>query len=431
MNSETTHDTVVEANPKRLRQHRSFMLLWAGQSVSMLGTSVSTVAIPLVAVVSLHASPFEVGMLSFLQTLPFLLLSFFIGVLVDRVRRRPLLITADFGRTVAIGLIPLLAFADVLNIGSLYLCVLAAGILTVVFDLAYFAHTPLLLPEELLLEGNSRLELSNQTAGLLGPGIAGVAITIIRIPFVVALDAISYLVSAVSLLMIRTPEPLPPPSDKPYPRQVLREIGEGTRTLFSNPYLRPVTLNATAYNLAAQMILTLFVLYATRDRHLAPGWIGLIFAVGSLGGVAGSAAIRRVVNRFKFGPTFIATMLIVRVALPLVAVVGGPEPVLICGFAAIWFVTLFGLVASNACVMTLRQVAVPNELRGRMNAAYRALSFGAIPLGALLAGVLANSIHVYPTIVVAAILVPLSILFVIFSPVPRMNKATDAVLPTA
>jgi MFS family permease len=426
MSSEAKHDTVVDAHPKRLRQQRSFMLLWAGQSVSMLGTSVSTVAIPLVAVVSLHASPFEVGMLSFLQTLPFLLLSLFIGVLVDRVRRRPLLITADFGRTVAIGLIPVLTFADVLNIGSLYLCVLAAGILTVVFDLAYFAYTPLLLPEELLLTGNSRLELSNQTAGLLGPGIAGVAITIIRIPFVVTLDAISYLVSAVSLLMIRTPETRPHPLDKPHPRRVLREIGEGTRALFSNPYLRPVALNATAYNLSAQMILTLFVLYATRDLHLAPGWIGLIFAVGSLGGVAGSAAIRRVVDRFRFGPTFIATMAIVRVALPLVAVVGGPKPVLICGFAAIWFVTLFGLVASNACVMTLRQVAVSNELRGRMNAAYRTVSFGAIPLGALLAGVLASSIHVYPTIVVAAILVPLSILFVIFSPVARMNKATDA-----
>jgi len=426
MSHETVEDRPAESVLPRLSAHRSFMLLWAGQTVSMLGSNVSTVVVPLVAVVTLNASGFQVGMLNFVQTLPFLILSLFTGVLVDRVRRRPLLIAADLGRTVAVGAIPLLAFASALSMGSLYLCVLAAGTLTVIFDLAYFAYTPVLLPEELLLAGNSRLEMSNQVTGLLGPGLAGAAITVIRIPFVVALDAISYLVSAVSLLMIRAPEPRPGPSDKPHPRQVFREIGQGLHALFGNRYLRPVVLNATAYNLCAQMILTLFVLYATKYRHLAPGWIGLIFAVGALGGVAGSAMIRKVVDRFRFGPTFMTTMVIVRVALPLVALVGGSEPLLVSGFAAIWFATLFGLVASNACVITLRQVAVPSELRGRMNAAYRALSFGAIPLGALLAGVLSSAIGVHRTIAVAAVLLPLSILFVIFSPVPWMKKATDA-----
>jgi MFS family permease len=412
--------------PQRLRAHRSFMLLWAGQSVSMLGSSVSTVVLPLVAVVSLNATGFQVGLLGFLQTLPFLVLSLFIGVVVDRVRRRPLLIAADFGRAVAVGAIPLLALVGGLNMGALYLCVLAVGVLTVIFELAYFAYTPRLLPEKLLLAGNSRLELSNHVTGFVGPGLAGAAITIVRIPFVLALDAVSYLVSAACLLIIRDAEPPPKPSNKATPGQVLTEIGQGLRALFGSRYLRPVVLNATAYNLSAQMILTLFILYATRHLHIAPGWIGLIFACGALGGVAGSSVINRAVSRYRFGPTFLASMAIVRVALPLVALVGGSMPLLVGGFAAIWFVTLFGLVASNACVMTLRQVAVPDELRGRMNAGYRALSFGGIPLGALLAGVLASMIGVHQTIVVAAILVPLSLLFVIFSPVPWMKEATDA-----
>lgn len=423
---ERPDDPVAEA-PQRLSAHHSFMLLWAGQSLSMLGSSVSTVVIPLVAVVSLNASGFQVGLLGFLQTVPFLVLSLFIGVLVDRVRRRPLLIAADFGRAVAIGAIPLLALGGWLSMGALYVCVLVVGVLTVVFELTYFAYTPRLLPQSLLLAGNSRLELSNHVTGFVGPGLAGAAIAVVRIPYVLVLDAVSYLVSAVCLLMIKDAEPAPKPSNRATPRQVLTEIGQGLRALFGNRYLRPVMLNATAYNLAAQMILTLFVLYATRHLDIAPGWIGLIFAAGALGGVAGGAIINRAVKRYRFGPTFVASMAIVRVALPLVALVGGgPMPLLVGGFAAIWFVTLFGLVASNACVMTLRQVAVPDELRGRMNAGFRTFSFGAIPVGALLAGVLASVIGVRETIAVAAVLVPLSLLFVVFSPVPGMKEATDA-----
>lgn len=426
MTPETLHDPATAPSAPRLRAHRPFLLLWAGQSVSMLGSNVSSVVLPLVAVVTLHASGFQVGLLSFAQTAPFLVFSLFIGVLVDRVRRRPLLVAADFGRAAAVGAIPVLALANALSIGSLAVCVVVSGALTVVFDLSYFAYTPLLLPERLLLAGNSRLELSSQVTGLLGPGLAGAAITVIRIPFVVALDAVSYLVSAVSLLLIRVPEPPPGPSDKPLPRQVFREIGQGLRAVFGNRYLRPVVLNATVYNLSAQMILALFVLYFTRYCGIAPGWLGLVFAVGSLGGLAGSAIVPRVVERFSFGSAFIGAMVIVRVALPLVAVAGGPRPLLIAEFTAIWFTTLFGLVASNSCVTTLRQIAVPNELRGRMNAGYRALSFGAVPVGALLAGVLASAIGVRQTLIVAAVIIPLSLLFVVFSPVARMQKADEA-----
>lgn len=426
MSQQVTKSDVSPHASKGLLAYRGFMLLWTGQTVSLLGSNVSTVVVPLIAVVTLRATAFEIGLLNFVQTVPFLILSLFIGVLVDRVRRRPLLVTADFGRAIAMGAIPLLAAFSLLNMAILYVCVLIAGVLTVVFDLSYFAYTPSLIPGDLLLSGNSRLELSKQVSALAGPGLAGAAIAVIRIPFVVALDAASYLVSAISLLMIRTRESEPEPTAKPAPRHVFREIGLGIRAVFGNRYLRPVLLNAAAFNLFSQVILTLFVLYATRDEGIAPGWIGLIFAAGALGGVVGSSLIGRAVGRFRFGTVFLLSMTVVRASLPFVAVVGGPHPVMICCFAAIWFATLFGLVTSNACVTTLRQTVVPNEKRGRINGAYRSISYGVIPLGSLLAGFLASVAGVGNAIAIAGACLPLSLLFVIFSPVMRLNKVGEA-----
>jgi MFS family permease len=412
--------------PKGLFAYRGFMLLWAGQTVSMLGSNVSTVVVPLIAVVTLRATAFDVGLLNFVQTVPFLILSLFIGVLVDRVSRRRLLVTADFGRAIAMGAIPVLAAFGVLNMTILYVCVLVAGVLTVVFDLSYFAHTPSLLPQDLLLTGNSRLELSRQVTALAGPGLAGALIAVVTIPFVVALDAASYVVSVISLLMIRTREADPEPQPKPTPRHVFREIGLGIRALFGNRYLRPVLLNAAAFNLFSQVILTLFVLYATRDLGIAPGWIGLIFASGALGGVVGSSLVRRAVGRFRFGTVFLLSMIIVRASLPFVGLVGGSHAVKIGLFCVIWFATLFGLVTSNACVTTLRQVVVPSEKRGRVNGAYRSISYGVIPLGALLAGVLASVTGVGDAIAIAGACLPFSLLFVIFSPVMRLKKVGEA-----
>jgi MFS family permease len=401
------------------------MLLWAGQSVSMLGTSVSTVIVPLVAVVTLQATAFQVGLLNFAQLAPAVVVSLFIGVLVDRVRRRPLLVGADLGRAVVVGAIPLLALAGLLNIWILYGCALVAGVLAVIFNLSYFAYTPHLLPRELLLEGNTRLQLSSQVTSLMGPGIAGALIAVIRIPYIVTLDAVSYLVSAISLIMIRKPEPAPARVEKTE-RRILREIGLGLRVTFGDRYLRPVVLNAAAFNMCSQVILTLFVLFATRTLGLAPGWIGLIFAAGALGGTAGSIATGRLVRRFRFGPAFVASMVVTRVALPLTALAHGPKPALIAEFAVIWFVTMLGLVASNAMVVTLRQHAVPDQLRGRTNAAYLTLSFGVAPFGALAAGILASAFGVRPAIGVAAVLIPLSLLFIVFSPVPRMKDVAEA-----
>jgi MFS family permease len=414
-----------------LTRHADFNRLWVGQTISMLGSNVATVALPITAVIYLQATAAQVGLLTFMGSVAFLPLSLFAGVLVDRFPRRPALIVSDLSRAAVIGVIPVLALTGGLSMGVLYVCVLVSGIFTVVFDIAYQAYLPSVLPQSLLMGGNSRLELSRQVTSVAAPGIAGAALTVLKAPAVLAADAISYLASALSLLLIRTPEPPLAPVTRPGAKQVFIDIWQGIHAVFANRYIRPVLISATTFNLLSQIILTLFILYAIRDLGLAPFWIGVIFAAGGAGGVVGSVLVNRAVERFGFGPTFVASTVIVRAGLLSVAFVRGPQPALVAGFVAIWFFTLLGLVASNAGAVTVRQIAMPNALRGRMTAAFRTFSFGVIPLGALLAGLLGQAIGVHTTILLAGLLMPFTLLWVIFSPIASMKKATEAAPPSS
>jgi MFS family permease len=426
MTSDTRGATRPSQQADRLREYPDFMRLWLAQSVSMLGTSISSVALPLLAVVTLNASAMQVGLLNFAQTLPALPLALFVGVLVDRVRRRRLLICADLGRGVAIGLVPVLALAGALRIEMLYVCMFVVGVLSILFDVAYSAYTPRLLPQSLLVRGNSRLELSRNILSLAGKGIAGAAVSVLRIPLVVALDAVSYLWSAVSLALIRTPDERPAPVADPSLRGVVTEIREGVTTLIRNRYLWPVAVNAAAANFLTQIVLTLFVLYATRDLGLAAGWLGLIFAAGSVGGIAASTLVPRMVDGLGYGRAFMALMITLRVGLVGVGLLSARGPVLIIVLSLLWFVALFGLVGSNICFATLRQVAIRDELRGRVNAALVTMTLGVTPLGSLAAGFLGEGLGARTTVLVASLLMPLPLLLVLFSPVPRLRSVTEA-----
>ncbi|MFI7020077.1 MFS transporter [Streptomyces sp. NPDC050164] len=426
MTTDQTQNSPPPPAPETLRTQHDFLRLWLGQSISTLGSSVSSVALPLVAVVTLNATAMQVGLLNFAQSLPVLPLSLFIGVLVDRVSRRRLLVLSDIGRGVVVGLIPLLALVDALSMEAMYACVFTLGVLTMVFDVAYMSYLPHLVPGSLLVTANSRMELTRNVIGLAGKGVAGVAVTVMRIPFVVAADAISYLCSAVSVALIRRPEAPRAPSPKPGPRQIRLEMREGLSALFANRYLRAQTVNAAVSNFLTQIVLTLFVLYATRDLHLSGGWIGVIFGAGSVGGVVGSLLVPRLVDRFGFGAAFFGFMVALRAALLCVAFVRGPELFVVAGLTVLWFIALLGLVGANICFGTLRQVAVPDTLRGRTNAALNMLIIGVTPLAALLAGFLGSRIGVHATLLTATLLMPVPLILVAFSPVRRMRDVSEA-----
>ncbi|MEU7743377.1 MFS transporter [Nonomuraea sp. NPDC049158] len=400
---------------------RDFGSLWAAQSISQGGSQITTVALPLTAVALFDAGPAQMGLLNAAGYLPALLLTLLAGVWIDRSRRRPLLLGADLGRAVVIGLIPVTAMAGVLGIEGLYVIVLASGALTVLFDTAYHAYVPALVPGQSLVRANSRLQFSASLAQLAGPGLGGLLIQVLSAPVALAFDALSFLLSALFLVRIRHRErPLEPGRR----RQIRQEIAEGLRATFGNRHVRPVALEAATFNFFGQFIAALYVLYAVHDLGLSAGVIGAIASAAAAGAVLGALAAEPLVRRLGFGPALIATMVIASTPLIAIPLATGPASPIVLAIA--YFVEGFGIAVSGSQAVTLRQVAVPAAVVGRANAAYRTLSFGVLPLGAVAGGLLGDLIGLRPALLAGGIGLALAPVWVLLSPVRHLRTAEDA-----
>ncbi|HEX6700321.1 MAG TPA: MFS transporter [Gaiellaceae bacterium] len=416
-----------------LWRHGDFNRLWFGQSISVLGSEITTLALPLTAIVMLGASAFQIGLLNAFGSVATLFFMLFAGAIVDRVRRRRVMVVADLGRAALIGLIPILAAFGHLSMPILYAVVVFVGAFTVLFELAYFAYLPTIVEKDDLVPANARLQGSESFGGIAGGTLGGSLVTIFRPAYALIGDAISFVVSAVSLLMIRRPErPVERPKEDVgnQMKAVLKDIGAGIGPNFRNAYLRPLTFNSATANFLAQIVLTLFVLYAARDLKIPPLWIGVIFAAGSAGGVVGALLTSFMTRRFGFGRTLIGSMLAYRVIIvtPLIA---GPKSLVIVLLAITWFVTVVGVVMGNISQGTLRQVVTPDELMGRVMGAHRTLAYGTVPLAALVAGFLGSAIGVRTTMLITTVLLPLTLGWVLSSPIPRLRTVHDAVADQA
>ncbi|GIV95869.1 MAG: hypothetical protein KatS3mg057_0526 [Herpetosiphonaceae bacterium] len=235
-----------------LSRNLDFLKLWSGQTISLFGSEISELALPLTAVLVLQATPIQMGLLGVARFVPFLLVTLLAGVWIDRRRRRPILIAADAGRGVLVALVPLLAIAGMLRIEHLYIVAFMVGVLSVFFELAYQAFLPSLVEREQVIEGNSKLQASASATAVGGPGLAGLLIEIVSAPVALLIDAFSFLISAVSLSLIRKPEP-EPLARRPG-ESLLRQIGEGLRVVFGNPYLRAFVGEAASFNGMANVI---------------------------------------------------------------------------------------------------------------------------------------------------------------------------------
>jgi MFS family permease len=402
--------------PRRPGRIDDFTRMWAGQTISEVGSQVTILAFPTLAVLGFQAGPATVGLLVAAARLPFPVLALVAGVIVDRLRKRPMMVVCDLARVAILVAIPLLWATGALHLWHLYLATVGMGIFTVFFDIAYLAYVPALVGREELLGANSRLEVSMSASSLIGPGLGGLLVQAMGAARAVLADATSFVVSAASLLTVRHHETTPERQER---RPMFREMGEGLRHVFANPVLRAQLLCMGAAGLFAHAWEGPFYVYAYNQLHVSPGFVGGVLAVEGAGAIAGTLLAGRVTRRVGVGPSitvFDGLAIGLSALIPLAAVVP-PAAVLFPTFAVMGACGTIGNIAQ----VTLRQSLSPEHLQGRMTAVFRTFFWGAWPLGNLLGGLVAASVGATTTILAASVLGMLVNFTIVLTPLWRVR----------
>jgi len=402
---------------RSLWHHLDFRRLWIGETVSQFGTMVSALALPLVAILGVNATTFQIGVLTALETTAFLLIGLPAGAWVDRMRFRAVLIVNDVLRAAALASVPVAQWLGVLTIWQLYLVALLTGVCTVFFDVAYQSYLPQLVDRELLLEGNSKLQASESVSQIAGPSVGGLLIQALTAPYAVLIDAVSFLWSASWVAAIRSRPPKPP---RKADRHLRREIGEGLRFVLGNRLLRSIAMCTGSSNLFSGVAAAVYYVLLARELALSPGWIGLIGSTSAVGGLLGAFVARKFAERVGQGPAIWISALIFGPCSFVVPFVHRDWSLAL--LAVVQIIAWMSVVVYNITQVSFRQGLCPPELLGRMNATMRFLVWGTAPLGALLGGALGAAIGVRQTLLVAAIGGSLAFLPVFASPLRRMRK---------
>lgn len=419
---------------------RPFRRVWLASTVSSFGSEIAELALPLLALITLSASASEVGLLRVAQFLPFLLATLPLGVLVDRRHRQrlSLMIGADLGRFLLVASIPVAVLLDVAGIELLYVVVFLAGILTVLYQIADFAFLPCIVDSDQLVDANGKISASQSANEIGGRGLGGLLVQAASAPVAVAINAVAFLVSGLTLRRIRS---LPPdehvqpaeptgatePTGASSRGDAWREVMEGLRTALRHRYVRALLGEATTFNIFNEIFLLGLLIHALRNLDMGPAEIGLVFTAGGIGSFVGAWFGSRVTARFGYGRVLAITLVLGNTAPIAVALTGSVStaaaPFLLYAVFAVMGV---GIGVANVHAVTLRQTAVAEHLRGRVNAAYRLISWGAIPLGAGVGGYLAGRLGAETTTVVGAVGMSLATLWVLSSAVPRLRSIDDA-----
>ncbi|AUY50938.1 MFS transporter [Streptomyces sp. CB01881] len=408
------------AEPESLWRNRDFLTFWLGETVSLLGTQITNLALPLTAIRAFHATDEQVGLLRFLQLVPYLGLALLIGVWTDRVRRRPVMLGANLVRLVLLSLVPLLYWWDALDLPVLLVIACAVGVASVVFDVSWMSYVPVLVRDPgHYVEASARMGTSSSAADVAGPGLAGVLVSALSAPVALVVDACSYAVSVVSLLLIRTPEPRPEPAAE---RHLLRELRDGLGWVMGSGVLRALALIGFCCNFSMVTVWTMFLLHGTNDLHLTSTTLGAVFATASVGGLIGALVSRRVIARFPTGRVYLVAQSALLLGPTLIALAAGPRPVMVSMFVLSFFTTYLGLGVAGVVIVSLRQALTPQSMMGRMTAAFRTLLFGGGALGGLSAGLLAGRIGAEGALRVAAAGSALVVIGLVVSPVSRLRS---------
>lgn len=406
---------MAEPTKKSLWRNQAFVNLWAGQLISLTGSHVTFLALPLVVVLTLNASAWEVGLLGAFSTLPALVLALPGGVWVDRFEKRRIIVLCDLCRAGLLLLVPLAVVTGWLSLPLLLLIAFAVGIFDILFEIAYRSILPGLLARQELIEANRKLEVSRSAVQIAGPGLAGVLIQVLAAPFAVIVDAFSFLFSA--FFFVRIPAmPKAPEDASPEKPSLWAEVKKGVSLVNRDKVLWRLLLSALIMNLFSRVLDSILLLYATRDLGVAPGWFGLIFGAGSVGFMVGSLTSGYIARRLNMGKATICGLLVTATGDLCIIIAGGDMVIIVLLLLAGQFLFGLGVTNYNINQYSLRQASAPDEMIGRVNSVFTFVARGIAPVGAVLGGIAGTLIGLHLTLTIAVAGEFLAGFLLLFSP---------------
>lgn len=398
-----------------------FLKLWAGQATSMFGSLIGGFAFSLVAVITLSASPAQIAVLNGCSLLPGMLAAPWIGVLVDRRRRRSLLILADVCRAMALVSIPVAALLHQLTMLQLDAVAAIISILTMGFDVSFRAYVPSIIGRDELIQGNSTLQGTAAVAEAGGFAMAGVLVQLVTAPLAIAFDAISFVLSAFSLTSIHSHEVATTKSVDTEPSRTLTDIAEGARAVWGDPILRAITVTECAWKLIDNSVGVVIMLFFVRDLHLQPATMGPVFGIGGISAFAGAVVAGRMLRRWGRGRAMIGGIYVNNIGLLATVAAGGPF-LLILALLSLAQLTDGGRTIYEISALTLMQERAPSGKEGRVFATFETLRSGAMLLGIVSGGILGESIGLRPVLILAVVGGLLAPLFLVFSPMRELTE---------
>lgn len=394
---------IASTAPAGLWRNADFRNLWLGLTTSLFGAKITVIALPLIASLTLHASPLEMGALVAMGYLPYLAVSMPAGVWLDRRPKRPLLILSDVARAALLLAIPLSWLLGALSVPLLLGVSLLVGLCTVVSDIGTAAYLPSIVGRNQLVEGNSKLELSNSAANIGGNVLGGGVLQLVSAPLALMVNSAAYLLSAAFTFRIRHRERMP---ERPAPdtgSRMLAEIREGARAVYGHPVIRRLVLATLIFNFFTFAIEPVFLLFLTRTLELPAFAIGLVFAASGVGALVGALIAGPVTHRLGLGRTLVGALVTAGAAallMPTAVLVPARSAIFVIG--AMYFVDSAMVIVYNINQRSLRAALTPDHLQARMNASVRMVVMGAAPAGAFAGGLLSGWLGTLPVLVIGA-----------------------------
>ena len=405
-----------------LWHHRDFLKFWTGDTFTQFTGQITDLALPTIAVLTVQVTAFQLGILNALGFIAFPTLGLLVGVWMDRIRRRPVMIVVNLVEVATLATVPAAFVLGVLGLYQLYAVALIMGTCTLFFDVAYQSYLPSLVNREDLVEGNQKLQTSASAAQVVDPSVASAMMQLFGAALSIVADVFGTLVAVLTLTSIRKPEPKPERSSADGQGHLLAEMREGIRVITGNKLLWTQAGCTGTSNFGSNIFFVAILLYAYRTLGISKGVIGIAFSMGAVGFLVGVLISSAVTKRLGLGRA-IALSSAGSFGLLIVLLANGSFAVLIIGAAL--FVGYLGNPIYNINQVSLRQIITPNRLQGRMNSTMRTIVWGTIPAGSLLGGVFSTSLGIIPTLVIGGLISGGSFLWIVLGPIFRLSKQPE------